>query len=94
MFERLGSFIARRSKSVLVTSLLAIIVAGAVGFQAFGKLDGGGYNDPQSESSRAFEYLKSEFKVEDPAVILVIDSPTSTVDDSKVRQSVEAIAAK
>ena len=94
MFERLGRFIARRSKSVLVISLLTLIVAGAVGFQAFGKLDGGGYNDPQSESSRAFEYLKSEFNVEDPAVILVIDSPTSNVDDPQVRQKVDAITAK
>lgn len=94
MFERLGRVIARRSKSVLVISLLTLIVAGAVGFQAFGKLDGGGYNDPQSESSRAFEYLKSEFKVEDPAVILVIDSPTSNVDDPKVRQTVDAITAQ
>jgi RND superfamily putative drug exporter len=94
MFERLGRFIARRSKSVLVISLLLIIAAGAIGFQAFGKLDGGGYNDPQSESSRAFEYLKSEFNVEDPAVILVIDSPTSTVDDVQVRQKVDALTAK
>ena len=94
MFERLGGVVARRSKSVLVISLLTLIVAGAVGFQAFGKLDGGGYNDPKSESSRAFEYLKSEFQVKDPAVILVIDSPTATVDDAKVRQSVDAITSK
>lgn len=94
MFERLGRVIARHSKSVLVISLLTLIVAGAVGFQAFGKLDGGGYNDPQSESSQAFEYLKSEFKVEDPAVILLIDSPSSNVDDPKVRQTVDAITEK
>lgn len=94
MFEKLGILIARRSKSVLVISLLAIILAGAIGFQAFGKLDGGGYNDPASESSRAFEYLKSEFNVKDPAVILVIDSPSSTVDDPKVRQSVNEITNK
>ena len=94
MFEKLGILIARRSKSVLVISLLAIILAGAIGFQAFGKLDGGGYNDPASESSRAFEYLKSEFNVKDPAVILVIDSPSSTVDDPEVRQSVNEITNK
>ena len=94
MFERLGRLVARRSKSVLVISLLTLIVAGAIGFQAFGKLDGGGYNDPSSESSRAFEYLKSDFDVQDPAVILVIDAPDSNVDDPRVRQSVNAITAK
>ena len=86
MFEKLGRIAAHRSKLVLLTSLLGILISGVVGFQAFGKLDGGGYNDPKSESSRAFEYLKSEFQVKDPAVILVIDSPNATVDDSKVRQ--------
>ncbi len=92
MFEKLGRLVARRSKIVLVISLLTLITAGAVGFQAFGKLDGGGYNDPKSESSRAFEYLKTDFKVKDPAVLLVIDSPNTTADDPTVRESVTSIA--
>jgi RND superfamily putative drug exporter len=91
MFEKLGILIARRSESILVISLLSIIVAGAIGFQAFGKLDSGGYNDPKSESSRAFEYLKSAFQVKNPAVILIIDSPSSTVDDTNFRKSVSEI---
>jgi RND superfamily putative drug exporter len=94
MFEKLGSLIARRSKLVLISALLTIITAGAIGFQAFGKLDGGGYNDPNSESSRAFEYLKSDFKVEDPAVILVIDSPTGSVDELRVRDTVSNITSE
>ena len=92
MFEKLGVLVARRSKLVLLISLLTMIAAGAIGFQAFGKLDGGGYNDPKSESSRAFEYLKSDFKVEDPAVLLVIDSPGVTVDDQSVRDAVTEIS--
>ena len=94
MFERLGNLVAKRSKAVLLLSLITLILAGTFGFQAFGKLDGGGYNDPKSESSKAFEYLKSDFKVEDPAVILVIDSPSTTADDAKVRQSVEVLTNK
>ena len=92
MFEKLGVLVARRSKLVLLISLLTMIAAGAIGFQAFRKLDGGGYNDPKSESSRAFEYLKSDFKVEDPAVLLVIDSPGVTVDDQSVRDAVTEIS--
>ena len=45
MFERLGHLVARKSKVVLLISVLTLITAGAIGFQAFGKLDGGGYND-------------------------------------------------
>ena len=94
MFEKLGALVARRTKLVLLTSLLTMIAAGAIGFQAFGKLDGGGYNDPKSESSRAFEYLKSDFKVEDPAVLLVIDSPNVTADDQRVRDTVAKISTE
>ena len=94
MFEKLGVLVARRSKLVLLISLLSMIAAGAIGFQAFGKLDGGGYNDPKSESSRAFEYLKSDFKVEDPAVLLVIDSPNVTADDQSVRDTVAKITSE
>ena len=94
MFEKLGALVARRTKLVLLTSLLTMIAAGAIGFQAFGKLDGGGYNDPKSESSRAFEYLKSDFKVEDPAVLLVIDSPNVTADDQSVRDTVAKISTE
>jgi len=92
MFEKIGILVARKSKLVLGTSLAVILLAGIFGFQAFGKLDGGGYNDPKSESSRAFEYLKEDFKVKDPAVLLVIDSPNATADDPIVRQNVTAIA--
>ena len=53
MFEKLGQLTAYRSKAVLLAFLLGIVLSGAIGFQAFGKLDGGGYNDPTSESSRA-----------------------------------------
>ena len=93
MFAKLGHLTAYRSKSVLLLSLLFIILAGGIGFQAFGKLDGGGYNDPKSESSRAFEYLKKDFNVKDPAVILVIDSSTN-VDDPKVGTAAEALTKK
>lgn len=94
MFEKLGQLTAYRSKAVLLSFILGILLSGAIGFQAFGKLDGGGYNDPTSESSQAFEYLKSEFQVKDPAVILIIDSPTSDADSPKVQQAVDAITSK
>ena len=94
MFERLGHLVARKSKVVLLISVLTLITAGAIGFQAFGKLDGGGYNDPKSESSRAFEYLKSDFQIKDPAVLLVIDSPDTTADDPSVRKAVTALVGE
>ncbi|CAB5044974.1 unannotated protein [freshwater metagenome] len=83
MFEKLGHFIVRRRKSVLVLFLLGTIAAGAIGSQAFGRLDSGGYSDPSSESTAAAEYIIKKFKVQEPIVTLVVDSTTG-VDDAQV----------
>jgi len=84
VFEKLGHFIVRRRKAVLVLFLLGTIAAGAVGSQAFGRLDSGGYSDPGSESTAAAEYIIKKFKVQEPIVTLVVDSTTG-VDDLEVR---------
>ena len=83
MFEKLGKFIVKRSKIVLLIFVLATLAAGAVGSQAFGRLDSGGYSDKNSESSKAADYVINKFKVQEPIVTLVLDSTTS-VDDPAV----------
>ncbi len=83
MFEKLGKFIVKRSKIVLLIFVLATLAAGAVGSQAFGRLDSGGYSDKNSESSKAADYVINIFKVQEPIVTLVLDSTTS-VDDPAV----------
>ena len=91
MFEKLGIFIVKRRKAVLVLFLLATLLAGGVGSQAFGKLDTGGYSDENSESAKAFSYLVEKFKVEEPAAILVVDSGTSDINDLAVSTKVSAL---
>ncbi len=83
MFEKLGKFIVKRSKIVLLVFVLATLAAGAVGSQAFGRLDSGGYSDKNSESSKAADYVINKFQVQEPIVTLVLDSTTS-VDDPAV----------
>ena len=90
MFEKLGGFIVRRRKSVLTTFLLGTLAAGVVGSLAFGKLDSGGYSDPQSESAKATTYIIEKFKVQEPIITLVVDSKTS-VDDVQVAASASAL---
>ncbi len=69
MFESLGRFINRRSKSVLAFFVVGIIVAGFFGFQAFSRFDSGGYTDPNSDSSQAQEILLEEFDVKQPSLV-------------------------
>jgi RND superfamily putative drug exporter len=87
MFERLGKFIVRRSKSVLIVFTLVILTAGGVGSLAFGKLDSGGYSDLSSESAKAGTYLTEKFGVVEPVAVLVVDTGNKSVDDPAVSQA-------
>ena len=84
MFERLGRVIVQRKARVLAIFLITFIGAGAIGSLAFGRLDSGGYTNPNSESAKAYKYLQENFNIEDPAVVLVVDSGSRTVEDPAV----------
>ena len=84
MFMRLGSFIVGHRKSVLITYIIAILIAGGIGSLSFNRLDSGGYSDLNSESAKAANYITDTFKVQDPVAILVIDAGTRAVDDPTV----------
>jgi RND superfamily putative drug exporter len=74
MFMRLGSFIVGHRKSVLITYIIAILIAGGIGSLSFSRLDSGGYAN----------YITDTFKVADPVALLVVDAGTRSVDDPAV----------
>ena len=84
MFMRLGSFIVGHRKSVLITYIIAILIAGGIGSLSFSKLDSGGYSDLNSESAKAANYITETFKVQDPVAILVVDAGSRSIDDPAV----------
>jgi RND superfamily putative drug exporter len=84
MFEKLGSLIVKRRRLIFLLFMVAIFSAGAIGTSVFGKLDSGGYNDPKSDSAKAFEYLTDVFKVKDPAVVLVVETSNGVNDPAVV----------
>ena len=79
MFEKLGSLIVTRKKFIFTLFIALILAAGAIGSSVFGKLDSGGYSDPKSDSAKVFEYLTDEFKVKDPAVVLVVETKSGII---------------
>ncbi len=89
MFEKLGKFIIKRSKVVLLVFVIATLAAGAIGSLSFGRLDSGGYSDKNSESSKAADYVINKFKVQEPIVTLVVDSKTSIDDPIVAAKGVE-----
>jgi RND superfamily putative drug exporter len=86
MFERLGHLLVRHSKSAVALFIIGILVAGAVGSLIFSRLDSGGYSNPNSDSYKVYEYLRDDLKVEDPSVVVVIDSGDVDVTDPIVTQ--------
>ena len=84
MFEKLGRLAVRRSKIVLTTFIIAMLAAGGIGLSVFGKLDTGGYSDPNSESMKVWNYFQDHLKVKDAGVILVVDGKKKSVNDPAV----------
>ena len=84
MFMRLGAFIVGHRKNVLITYIIAILIAGGIGSLSFSRLDSGGYSDLNSESAKAANYITETFKVQDPVAILVVDAGSRSVDDPTV----------
>jgi len=71
MLTRLGWFTVRRRRLVLSFTALFMVVAAVVGASAFGVLQGGGFDDPSSESATAEALLEQRFGGGDPNLVLV-----------------------
>ena len=82
MFNALGRFVAHRAKLSLAISALFIVITGALGVQVVPAMSSGGYDDPNADSSIAYNYLRDTFKAEEPWSIVIIDSPVSADDPS------------
>src|SRR5918994_1994077 len=82
MLRRLAWFTVRRRRPVLALSAPFVVAAAAIGAGAFGVLEAGGFEDPGAESSRATDALDEVFDTGDPNVVLLVRSPSGTVDDA------------
>ena len=89
--HRLGSFIVRRSKAILVSSVVILILAGAVGGSVVEHLSTGGFEDLGSESAQAAAIIEEKFGVGDPHVLLLVTSKTGSVDDPEVAAAGSAL---
>ena len=94
MFENLGRVLVNYRKAAVALFVIGILVAGAVGSLIFSRLDSGGYSDPNSDSYKVYEYLRDDLKVEDPAVVVVIDTGNRDVTEPAVAQQAIALEKK
>ena len=61
MLQRYGEFVVRRARLLLVISGVVLIAAAVFGAGAFGKLKNGGFNDPNTASSRAQQMINDQY---------------------------------
>jgi RND superfamily putative drug exporter len=81
MLHRLGTFTATKRRWVLVVGTLVLALAGFFGGGLFDRVSGGGFEDPDAESTRANEIVEDVFNSGNPNVVLLL-SAQSSVDDS------------
>lgn len=91
MFENLGRVLVKYRKAAVALFVIGILVAGAIGSLIFSRLESGGYSDPNSDSYKVYEYLRDDLKVEDPAVVVVIDAGDRDVTEPAVAQQALAL---
>lgn len=92
MFTKIGKYTYHHSKLVLTVAVLLVMVAGAMGFQAFGKLKSEGFDDPKSESSQAASLINQHFGGQTNLIFLV-HAQHGNVDDSSIAAEAKAVAS-
>ena len=94
MLTRLGHFTVRRRRLVLSFTVLFMLVGAVIGTRAFGVLEGGGFEDPSSESARAGDALDRDFDTGEYDLVLVATAAGGDVDAPGAVAAGDALAAK
>ncbi|MEV4348868.1 efflux RND transporter permease subunit [Actinoplanes sp. NPDC049596] len=94
MFAGFGSWVARFRWPVLAVALVAVVSAGVWGLGVFGQVSEGGYNDPNSESSRAAEAVTEAFGAQGGDLVVIYTPTKGKIDDAALGKRVrERLAA-
>src|SRR5947209_12377413 len=95
MFASLGGFIYRQRWAVLVLGLVFLVAAGVFGTGVFGSLKGGGFYDPNAESTKVYDAIPAKLGRDQGTLIVLFTSRDGTkVDAPAYKQAVEATLAK
>ena len=86
MLHRLGDLMYRRARLVLLVTGILLAVAAVIGVGAFGKLQGGGFDDPNSASTKAAHQIDARFGGQDN-LILLVRAQRGTVDSPDVQSA-------
>src|SRR5262249_61087810 len=94
MLARLGRFSVAHRKAVLVGTALFFVLAATLGGGVASHLTSGGFNDPNSESSRARDTIKHDFGKQEPDLALLVTAKRGSVGAPHVGSAADALTSK
>lgn len=94
MLTRLGRFVVRRSRAVLIGVVLAFLGLGAYGAGAQADLDLARWDAPGTESVRAADILREEYGTGNPNLALLVTARDGDVDSPRTTAAARRLAAE
>lgn len=85
--KRFTTFIIKYSKTALFGFIGLSAILTIIGVQAMGLLQAGGYENPQSESTKVTQLLESEYGQKVPEIVAVVDFGRSVGETQSVSQA-------
>ncbi|HYP23541.1 MAG TPA: MMPL family transporter, partial [Actinomycetota bacterium] len=89
--ERLGRFVARHPRRILIVTVAFVALGAVIGPTVSAHLSSGGFDDPSSESADAARRIEEIFGVSDPDVVLLVRAREGSVDDAAVAREGAAL---
>ena len=78
--KRFAALIIKYSKTALFGFIGLVVLMTGLGVQSFGHLQAGGYENPNSDSTKVTQLLSSEFKQNIPEIVAVVDFDTDATN--------------
>ena len=87
MIDTFITTVMRRARAILITSLVILVAAAALGVGAISRLQSGGFDDPTAESAQAARALAEKLGRPTANFLLLVTAPSgATVDDAVVAE--------
>lgn len=94
MLTRLGRLAVRRSRAVLTGALLVLLGLGAYGAGAQQDLDLSRWSAPGTESVRAGDLLREDFRTGNPDLALLVTARDGDVDSARTERAARELVAE
>jgi RND superfamily putative drug exporter len=91
MLQRTTRFAIRAPRRIIAVAVLLFVAAAVFGLPVINRLSGGGFQDPNSESSQAADLLRTNFNQTDQQMLIVVTDPSGALSDRARRVATDVV---